>query len=56
MISSNAEIGQLIQHSLDLYHQLGQPCIGEYRVALQEHQAVIRVGDQRFHLPLFETK
>lgn len=52
LIFGDAGIGQMLQQSFDLYHQLGQPCITEYRVTLQERQAVIRVGDQRFHLPL----
>ena len=56
LIFGDEGTGQLIQQSFDLYHQLGQPRITEYRVTLQERHAVIRVGDQRFHLPQFEAK
>ncbi len=52
LISGDAEIGQIIQQCFALYHQLGQPCITEYHVILHERQAVIRVGDHCFHLPV----
>lgn len=49
---AGAELGQMLQQSFDLYHQLGQPRITEYRVTLQERQVVIYVGNQRFYLPI----
>ncbi len=52
LISGDEDVERMIQQSFDLYHQLGQPLITEYRVSLQEQQAVIRVGDQCFHLPV----
>ena len=51
LLSGNAEIGPVIQQSVDLYRQLGRPPITEYRVIFQERQAVVCVGDQRFYLP-----
>jgi protein-L-isoaspartate(D-aspartate) O-methyltransferase len=54
LIFGDERISQMIQHSFDLYCQLGQPDITEYRVTFQERQAVIRVRDQCFLLPLPE--
>ena len=54
LIFGDERISQMIQQSFDLYYQLGQPDITEYRVTFQERQAVIRVSDQRFLLPLPE--
>jgi len=45
-------VGQMLQQSLDLYDQLGQPLITEYSVTLKVQQAVIRVRDHCFQLPL----
>jgi protein-L-isoaspartate(D-aspartate) O-methyltransferase len=50
VLSGDQEIGQIIQQSFDLYHQLGQPRITDYRVTFQEQQVVVRVGDQQFFL------
>jgi protein-L-isoaspartate(D-aspartate) O-methyltransferase len=56
LISGDTGVGQMIQQSFDLYHQLGQPRITEYRVTFQERQAMIRVRDHRFSLPELEAK
>ncbi len=52
LIFGDEGMGHIIQQSFDLYCQLGQPDITEYRVTFQERQAVIRVGG--FQLPLPE--
>ncbi len=54
LIFGDERMGQTIQKSVNLYYQLGQPGITEYHVTFQERQAVIRVGDRRFELPLPE--
>jgi protein-L-isoaspartate(D-aspartate) O-methyltransferase len=54
LIFGDERISQMIQQSFDLYYQLGQPDITEYRVTFQERQAVIRVGGLHFQLPLPE--
>ncbi len=54
LIYGDRQIGQILQQSFDLYHQLGQPGITEYRVTFQKQQVIIRIHDQQFHLPLFE--
>jgi hypothetical protein len=48
----DANIRHIIQQSLDLYQQLGQPQISQYRVTLQEQQAVIHIDDLHLQLPL----
>ncbi len=50
VIFGDKGIGQIVQQSFDLYHQLGQPRITDYRATFQEQQVVIRVGDQQFFL------
>lgn len=52
LISGDEGIGQIIQQSVDLYDQSGQPGITDYRVTLQERQVAIYVGDRCFHLPI----
>jgi protein-L-isoaspartate(D-aspartate) O-methyltransferase len=56
LISGDEGIGKMIQESFDLYHQLGQPRLPEYRVTLKAQQAVIRVRDHCFHFPQFEAQ
>lgn len=52
LIFGNPEVGQIIQQSLALYHQLGQPRITEYHVTLYERMMVIGADNQCFYLPL----
>ncbi len=49
LLFGDDEVRQTIQQSFDLYQQLGLPQITEYRVTLQEQQAVIYVRDRYFH-------
>ena len=56
LIYGDAGVGQTIQQSFDLYHQLGQPHITDYRITFQEQQAVICIDDRQFSLPQLEAK
>ncbi len=55
LIYGDAGVGQTIQQSFDLYHQLGQPRITDYRITFQEQQVVICIDDRQFSLPQFGT-
>lgn len=52
LVFGDAESGQIVQQSLDLYQQLGQPRITEFGVTLNKRQAMIRVANHQFHLPV----
>jgi protein-L-isoaspartate(D-aspartate) O-methyltransferase len=45
-------VGAVIQQCFDLYQQLGQPTTTAYRVTFREREAIIRLDEHHFRLPV----